>query len=476
MRLVRRRAGRRQRWLALVGAGALLGAGAGAVASAPLRAQVVWEPVTPKQAEESQILVPAVDGGGPAKAPDGSQENASPIVWEPVEEPNRDARGSGPQPAAPAMPQAVVWEPVPSSDSETLAGEPTTITTEVVWEPVPSTDAIAEVEERTEVQIQVTEGDGSTETITAEDSTTVVVEEKEAPPPEALAIEQDQPSRVPELPPPPKLQALDRSIAFSDGLVGPDIGWFVPNGFRWSQRWFGDVAVLGNSRRAKDESFFAWNNGDATAILNVNVLQAGSWSVGLNTSFRSVYQGDNAAGGTTQVGEGVASGFRIATAIGDTGGIAFGGEQVIQWDDNTDTGRNLYLMASKGWWLGSGGKDYPLLIANGGFGTGRFANQSVNSWENPLRFACIDGVEDRTGSFAVDNDLCWSPIGTLSLVVNEWWGMFVEYRSGTAQAAASINLTGGIPFRLTWGVNFAEKNEVQDWDALTWVFRASVGF
>jgi len=133
-------------------------------------------------------------------------------------------------------------------------------------------------------------------------------------------------------------------------------------------------------------------------------------------------------------------------------------------------------MASKGWWLGDKGKDYPLLIANGGFGTGRFANQDIGSWDNPLRFACIEDVENRTGSFRVDNDLCWSPIGTISLVMNEWWGMFLEYRSGTAQAAASVNLTGGIPLRLTWGVNFAEQNQIQNSDGMTWVFRASFGF
>ena len=160
------------------------------------------------------------------------------------------------------------------------------------------------------------------------------------------------------------------------------------------------------------------------AIIHANVLQTESWSVALNTSFRSVYQGEQAAGGTTQVGEGIASGFRIAKAMGDTAGIAFGGEQVLQWDDKTDTGRNLYLMASKGWWLGNNGKDYPLLIANGGFGTGRFANQDIGSWDNPLRFACVENIENRPSSFRVDNDLCWSPIGTISLVLNEWWGMF----------------------------------------------------
>ena len=60
--------------------------------------------------------------------------------------------------------------------------------------------------------------------------------------------------------------------------------------------------------------------------------------------------------------------------------------------------------------------------------------------------------------------------------MNEWWGVFVEYRSGTALAAASMNLTGGIPMRLTLGVNFAEKNVIQKNNDMTFVFRASIGF
>lgn len=431
------RRNRRKRWLA-AGTGAVLSAAVGA--SNALRAEVPWQPLPPQQTDEAPRQMTFTDGGSAA----GVAGSRPAVIWNPEEQPVGTAATTTQPSAASKARQTVTFEPIP--EGESVAGQSQAPTT-VEWVPIPDSETLAD-------------GDRP----------------PGSPPPEALAIESQQPSRVPELPPPPKLQALDRSIAFSDGLVGPDIGWYVPNGFRWSQRWFVDASVLGQSRRKKDEDFFGWNNGDATAILNVNVLQAGSWSVGLNTSFRSVYQGDNAAGGATQVGEGVASGFRVATAIGDTGGIAFGGEQVIQWDDKTDTGRNLYLMASKGWWLGADGKDYPLLIANGGFGTGRFANQSINTFDNPLRFACINGVENRSDSFAIDNDLCWSPIGTVSLVMNEWWGMFVEYRSGTAQVAASLNLTGGIPLRLTWGVNFAEKNEVQDWDALTWVFRASFGF
>ena len=64
----------------------------------------------------------------------------------------------------------------------------------------------------------------------------------------------------------------------------------------------------------------------------------------------------------------------------------------------------------------------------------------------------------------------------MSLVINDYIGTFVEYRSGTAQAAASVSLTDGIPLRFTWGVNFAGKNEVLETDQWTWVFRASLGF
>ena len=356
------------------------------------------------------------------------------------------------QQSASDSPSQVAWEVVPqttSIDAHVANGEKAeqraVLPSIVVWEVVPE----AEVNLRPE-----------------EIASTTNKESSDIP---KLAV-------LPLPPPPPRLQSLDRSVAFSDGSFGPDISWNIPNGFRWSERWFGSVSVLGASRRQQDSSFFAWNDGDAVAIVHANLLQAGSWSMGLNTSVRSLYQGDEYSGGSTSIGEGVSSGFRIATQVGDSGGIAFGGEQIVQWDDKTDTGRNFYLMASNGWWLGDHGSDYPLLIANGGFGTGRFANQDILSWDNPLRFACIDNFESREGFYSVDNDLCWSPIGSLSLVFNEWWSTFVEYRSGTAQVATSVNLTSGFPMRFTMGVDFADKNQVRELDQLTWVFRASFGF
>lgn len=305
-----------------------------------------------------------------------------------------------------------------------------------------------------------------------------VADRKELQPEEAAVIESEQP-KIKErqlLADPPKLQTLDRSIAFNNGFVGPDISWNIPNGLRWSQEWFASASILGQSRRNNEGPFVAWNDGDAVAIIHANVIQTKNWSFGVNTSFRSVYQGSKAGGGSTEIGEGISSGFRIAKQLGDTAGFAFGGEQVIQWDDRTDTGRNLYLMATKGWWLGAQQKTFPLLLTNIGIGTGRFANQDINSFANPYRFGCIKNFESREETFRVDNDLCWSPIGSTAIVINPWWSIFTEYRSGTAQAATSVSLNNGLPIRLTWGVNFLGKNEYVKEDNLTWIFKASLGF
>ena len=368
----------------------------------------------------------------------GAQNQAKPIKWEVIDsETSRQDKktmrwGDLSTPKAPIDEHEIVWTEVDEPQEPEIRAD------QIAWEELPEQDANLPDE--------------------------VIAEHPSSGP--------IQPERIP----PPALQALDRSVAFKDGFVGPDISWNIPNGFRWSERWFGSASFQGQNQRYNNGPFYGWNDGDAVAIMHANILQAGSWSVGINTSIRSVYQGDQAAGGGTRIGEGVSSGFRIATAIGDSGGIAFGGEQIVQWDDKTDTGRNFYLMATKGWWLGHEGNNYPLLIANGGFGTGRYANQDVQSWDNPLRFACIENIENRINLFSVDNDLCWSPIGSLSVVFNDYVSTFLEYRSGTAQVAGSISMSDGIPLRLTWGIDFAIRNEIVPADELRWVFRTSIGF
>lgn len=413
----------------------------------PLKAQVIWEPVTEKQAQQDMILVPM---------PSGSRIEPllpQPIVWEPV--PSKETN-------TPEETNAIVWTLVPGSESVAEGSAPSNT---VVWEVIPETDTpLSPAPSNTLAQ----GGRGSS------------ANAQEGPPAEVIAQEATMPPRlVPGPPPPPPIQALNRSVAFGDGLVGPDISLRIPNGFRWSQRWFGDVSILGydyqNGRNPGDPFIPAGDSGnlDGWGIIHTNILQTKNWSFALNTSFRSLQNNPDIPGGSTGIEDGVSSGFRIARAIGDTGGIAFGGEQVIQWDDNTDTGRNLYLMASNGWWLGNNGKDYPLFIANGGFGTGRFA--SLTDKDEPFNFTCTP-VESNRKVGKVDENLCWGPIGSVSLVFDEWWGTFVEYAIGRATLGISANLTGGIPLRVTAGVHFAENDEIVSFDELRWITQFSIGF
>ena len=379
--------------------------------------------------------------------------NEAPLFWEPV------VRSSAPPQQQPGGRQSkpaeeIVWELVPESKAASRQPiRPTNRQAEVVWEEIPgSVNLLGPTPSRT---LATKESTGS-----------------EEPPADAVAFENKQPARrIPEPPPPPALQALNRSIAFGDGSAGPDIGWRVPNGFRWSPRWFADLNVYGQNRRQlKDENFRDWGDGDSVGILHTNLLQTDHWSVAVSTSFRSLQNNPNIQGSSTGIDDGLSSGFRIARSIGNTGGIALGAEQLIQWDDQTDTGRNLYLMASKGWWLGSQGKNFPLLIANGGFGTGYF------SWDSNLRFACAYNVENRPNQFSIDNDLCWAPIGTVALVINEYWSVFTEYSAGHFTLSASVSLDQNFPLRITCGVSSAYGKEPRETDEYRYTFAASISF
>jgi hypothetical protein len=451
--------------------------------AAPLQgqaqAQVIWEPVTEEQADQLQILVPAVDGGATSVPTSPSESNASPqsaapqpIVWEVVPDPE----ASDPSTTKPSSPTEVVWEPLPNTPSIAADGSDNSPATAIVWEVLPEpiaplapegTDTIAEVD-----SIAPT-GDSAANA-------------SEEPPAEVIAQEEAMPPRViPGPPPPPPLQALNRSIAFGDGLVGPDISLRIPNGFRWSQNYWGDATVIGYSYqegRNPGDPFIpalASGNLDGWAVVHLNLLQTKHWSVALNTTFRSLQNNPNIPGGSTGIFDGVSNGFRISRSLGDTAGISFGGEQVLQWDDQSDRGRNLYLAISKGWWLGANGRNFPLLIANGGLGSGRLASFTRNHENNEMQdlfdFTCVPIESNRTVG-RIDENLCWGPFASINFVANPSWGGFFEYATSRGTLGLSVNLSSGLPIRLTGAVHIIEKDQWQPFDQQLWTVQASIGF
>lgn len=274
----------------------------------------------------------------------------------------------------------------------------------------------------------------------------------------------------------PQLYSFNRSIAFSDKTVGPDLAWRVPTGFQWTPHHWLDLTVDGFSRRADGQSFAAWNGGDAVAKIFVNIVNTNKFSFTLSQSFRSVslYSDSNTPGASTAFGEGQSTGFRFGFPLGKNAGLAIGGEQIIQWDNLTDTGRTFYIAASKGWWLGSGLNPYPLAVANLALGTGRLAS------DPNTRFACTDTGENRTGPFSIDNQLCWAPVGSLALIITPYYSIFTEYNSLRWLLGASLAPIPEFPLRFTLAVNAADNIPQNGFgfnsDNTTWSFRFSIGF
>ncbi len=268
------------------------------------------------------------------------------------------------------------------------------------------------------------------------------------------------------------LKSLNRSIVF-DNRVGPDIGWLVPPGLSWSEIHKFDASVRGHNRRKKGEPFLGWNNGDAVGQIYLQPIHTNKSSYGINLGVRSVYQGDTYIGGGTEIGEGLSIGFRYDRELSSTSGMAIGGEQLLHLDDKTDTGRDLYITFSKGWWKNKG-KSYPfpLYTATAGIATGKMAEGTVNG-------LCSDLFGGSGTEIRAQRPLCWAPVFSLAKVFNESYSTFFEYNSYWFLLGTSYSPFKSIPLRGTFAVQISDhiKNyEVNDLENLKWVFRLSLGF
>ncbi len=266
------------------------------------------------------------------------------------------------------------------------------------------------------------------------------------------------------------ISAHNRSIVFSNGAIGPDIGWLVPNGFRWNDFYRADLTFRGHSQLNGGLFTRPW---DGVFQAHYNVFEDKKWSLTPNLSIRSIYAGD-LVGGTSSVGEGIASGIKFARSLGSYSGFAIGGEQIIHFDNKTDTGRNLYALYSKAWINNS--DFFPVLIANGGIGSGRF------SIKRRLHLFKFENFDSSTGNNNLDNDLAFGPIGTFSILFNPRFALFTEFNGDNLILAGSTTLSEFSPIRLTLGVNFLNPAdmfgplEFEKFDEMMYVFRVSLGF
>ena len=266
------------------------------------------------------------------------------------------------------------------------------------------------------------------------------------------------------------VNSLNRSIVINDNLIGPDISWIVPLGFKWNSKYRFDTSIRGYSRRGNNQSFLNWNGGDGVGEIHFQALNSNKSSMGLNLGIRSVYSGNT--GGNSSIGEGLSAGFRFDRRISNSAGYAFGGEQILHFDNLTDTGRNLYLSFSKAWWDENNYSPFPLTIGTFGFGTGKFA-------EGTIKGLCSDLLGGSGTEIKYQRSLCWSPIFSLARVHNEKISTFFEYNSKWFLIGTSLVPSQEIPLRGTFGIiisDHIDNYKLHNFDELRWVFRLNYGF
>ena len=271
------------------------------------------------------------------------------------------------------------------------------------------------------------------------------------------------------------ISSFNRSIVFNDSIVGPDINWLVPPGFKWNNKHKFDFTTIGHSGRftkgRNGKNFWGWNNGDAVGLLHYQFLNNEKTTFGLNYGIRSVYSG-SAPGGSTAIGEGQSLGFRIDRKISQTEGFAFGAEQLLHFDGLTDTGRNIYLTLSKALWSNNEIGQFPLDIYTLGVATGRMA-------EGNIKFLCSNLLGGSGTEIEHQRSLCWAPVFSISRVFNKKISTFFEYNSKWFILGSSIIPFNEIPLRGTFAVQLSDhidNYELNNFNEMKWVFRLSFGF
>jgi len=254
-------------------------------------------------------------------------------------------------------------------------------------------------------------------------------------PPQSLQVD-PSPAAAPEVAPTPEpapsaavpeaqprrrlvVRGLARDLTVN-GRVYPAAVFQVPNGFAQDQRLWGSVTGMGISR-TRPCSNDSLDCADAQVYVDVAPLRVGPASLALQWGVQSLSSRNNG----TPAFSGQHLGFRAAVNLGPQTGLAIGGEQVVQFDDKSDLGRDFYAVISQAVPLAAGERP-PLLVATAGVGSDLYGYKG-NGWLG--RTSCGGSRAITSTTFPSGSDCTWGPIGSLGFFFNdrisigaEWFG------------------------------------------------------
>jgi hypothetical protein len=257
------------------------------------------------------------------------------------------------------------------------------------------------------------------------------------------------PPEPPELPEPePPAQPVIRNLARGitvNGEAYPDTGLKVPNAFAADPEYTVSTAITATSRTRSCEvpKGGDWKDyADAEAYIDLIPFRWENASLGFQWTVQSL-SGRNQ--GTSQFAA-QSLGFRTAVNLGPTTGLAFGGEHVLQLDENTDLGRNFYLVLSQAIPLNQR-PDPWLLVATAGIGSdfyGYGSNGILGSTD------CLSGNNISSRNYPSGTDCYWGPIGSLSVQMGPQVAVGLEWFGFGIGAGVSVRPVPRVPFTMSF--------------------------
>lgn len=215
-----------------------------------------------------------------------------------------------------------------------------------------------------------------------------------------------------------KINSLRRTVTVN-GLTYPEISNYVPNAYvsDSGKRFSLSSRGISKTRHCKGNNF---SSKCIDGILDIDFKIFNTEEISLNTIFTIQSLTDR---GKTEILDGTSMGFKFAKYINPSWSIAFGGENVIHFDDPIDLGKNFYFVASTHYPLSSTKDNPSIIFLNAGIGSD-FYGYKGNGFL--AKTTCFGG-QTLTGEGT--HNCQWGPVGSISLAINdrlsinnEWFG------------------------------------------------------
>lgn len=241
--------------------------------------------------------------------------------------------------------------------------------------------------------------------------------------------------------PPPSTVTQVRGLARGftvNGQPYPDISLKLPNAFAADSGFLfsGQLAGTSRTRACQVKDGGSWKDcADGEVFLELTPLRSANASLGLNWTIQSL------SSRNTPLGSAQSLGFKGAINLTPTLGLAFGGEQVIQFDDQTDLGRNYYLLLSQAIPL-SRAERPAVLVATAGIGSD-FFGYGGNGTLGAIN--CVGGNNISSRNYPRGTDCYWGPVGALSVAFKDRVSVGMEWFGYGLGAGLSVRPFQGVP-------------------------------